>query len=305
MEPFRYELLSADPQTPMIRLLTLQPGHDVSKIECTISPVSLHDPPAYEALSYTWGDPECKSAIECNGASLSVTENLLAALYQIHYSSYRITLWIDAICVDQSSNREKNHQVRLMRNIYEAARRTLIWLGPSSADSWRAMALVPRLLRAKNAQAAARDERRFFELNVKGQETYDLPYILDPAYPALAALLDRAWFSRVWIIQELAVSRDAVVLCGTWECSWNDFVEAVGYAVTLLMPASWDNTTQFERVVQIEAARRTVREGRTQPLLGLLLLYRHFGATKLKDKICALCGLANDAGPDALAIVPN
>ncbi len=305
MEPFRYDLLPTDPQTPIIRLLTLQPGHYGSKIECTISLVALRDLPPYEALSYAWGDPRCKSAIECNGASKLVTENLLAALYHIRSSNYPVVLWIDAICINQSSKREKNQQVPLMRNIYEAARRILVWLGADSANSWRAMALVPRLLRAKKAQAAARDERRFFELKVAGQKTYDLPYILDPAYPALAALLDRAWFSRVWIVQELAVSRDAVVICGTWKCSWDDFVEAVGYAVALLVPASWDNTTRFERVVQIEAARRTVRDGRTQSLLGLLLFYRHFGATELKDKIYALCGLANDAGPEALAIVPN
>ena len=305
MEPFHYEPLASDTQSPMIRLLTLHPGLDGSDIECTLSPVSLHAPPVYEALSYHWGDSKSKSIIKCNEASKAVTENLFAALCQIRSPTRSRLLWIDAICINQSSDGEKTHQVRLMRRIYEAAQRVLIWLGPSSTDSWRAMALVPRLLRAKQAQAAANDKRRFYELNVEGQKAYDLPYIIDPAYPALAALLDRAWFSRVWIIQELAVSREAVVLCGSWEHGWDQFVDAIGHAYDLLVPASWDNTTRFERVVQIEAARRTVRDGGTQSLLGLLLLTRRFGATIPKDKVYALCGLANDAGPDALAIEPE
>lgn len=37
-------------------------------------------------------------------------------------------------------------------------------------------------------------------------------------------------------------------------------------------------------------------------MLNLLLFYRRFGATNLRDKIYALCGLASDAGPDDLAV---
>lgn len=107
MESFHYELLASDPQNPMIRLLTLQPGPDRSNIECTLSPVSLHDLPAYEALSYSWGDSECKSTIKCNKASKAITENLFAALCQIRSPTRSKLLWIDAICINQSSDRER------------------------------------------------------------------------------------------------------------------------------------------------------------------------------------------------------
>jgi hypothetical protein len=68
------------------------------------------------------------------------------------------------------------------------------------------------------------------------------------------------------------------------------------------MSTCWDNTKRVKRIYQIEAARRAVRDGRTQTLLGLLLLYRGFNAAFLKDRIYALCGLANDSGADALAV---
>jgi hypothetical protein len=99
----------------------------------------------------------------------------------------------------------------------------------------------------------------YYQLGPEGWQDYGLPDILDPAYPALAALLERAWFTRVWIIQELAVSQQAVVLCGEYQCSWDDFIEAVDHAYKLVVPARWDDTKRIERVYQIEAARRAVR----------------------------------------------
>jgi hypothetical protein len=149
---------------------------------------------------------------------------------------------------DQSNATGKEQQVQLMRTIHGAALHVLIWLGSSSEDSWRATSLVPRLLRAKEAQSAQSDERRYYQLGPEGWQDYGLPDILDPAYPALAALLERAWFTRVWIIQELAVSRQAVVLCGEYQCSWDDFIEAVDHAYKLVVPARWDDTKRIERV---------------------------------------------------------
>jgi hypothetical protein len=58
-----------------------------------------------------------------------------------------------------------------------------------------------------------------YQLGPEGWQDYDLPDILDPAHPALAALLERAWSTRVWIIREPAVSLQAVVLCGEYRYS--------------------------------------------------------------------------------------
>ncbi len=43
-------------------------------------------------------------------------------------------LWIKATCIDQTSTLEKNHQVRLMSNIYSAANNVLVWLRQGDAN---------------------------------------------------------------------------------------------------------------------------------------------------------------------------
>ena len=43
-------------------------------------------------------------------------------------------------------------------------------------------------------------------------------------WEALYSFLKRPWFFRVWVIQELAVSRNPRLVCGQWECSFRVFV---------------------------------------------------------------------------------
>ena len=41
----------------------------------------------------------------------------------------RQSIWIDAICIDQTNQRERNLQVNLMGEIYHRARAVVVWLG--------------------------------------------------------------------------------------------------------------------------------------------------------------------------------
>jgi hypothetical protein len=38
-------------------------------------------------------------------------------------------LWIDALCIDQGQNDERNHQVQQMGSIYSGAQRVIAWIG--------------------------------------------------------------------------------------------------------------------------------------------------------------------------------
>lgn len=301
-QKYRYHPLQPDCNNePQIRLLTLYTGYSDDDVHCSLRTTSLANAPEFEALSYVWGDASHKFPITCDGECLEVTANLLEALYECRDPDEPRTLWIDALCIDQSNNTEKEQQVQLMRRIYESARRVLVFLGPTD-DDVEGMRLIPLLLAAKEHQTAQGDERRFWELGPTGQAEYGLPDALDPAYGALGRLLQRPWFSRVWIIQELAVSRDAVVICGMHHFSWTNFLTAVEYSYKLLVPAYWSNTSHVERVMQIEMARRASQSGERFSLSTLLHLFRKFEATLLKDKIYALWGLANDSGPEELDI---
>jgi hypothetical protein len=117
-----------------IRLIKLKPSRK-GDLVCDLIELRLDNSPPYEALSYTWGGQLRDQFITCEGKSLAVTANCKAALRCLCPSFKSRLLWIDAICIDQSSIEERNNQVRMMFLIYAKARRTLIWLGESDMNS--------------------------------------------------------------------------------------------------------------------------------------------------------------------------
>lgn len=120
-------------------LLLKRSTDETSPIECvlhsfTITTQALH----YEALSYSWGPPSSEGEqqyILCHGKKLAVSENCISALYHLRQKYCDRLLWIDAICIDQTSIEDKNQQLQVMGLIYEKAAKVIVWLGPSTAES--------------------------------------------------------------------------------------------------------------------------------------------------------------------------
>jgi len=122
-----------------IRLLILRraPKGDSFSLE----EVDLDDNPHYEALSYTWQDPDA-DAIDTHkeatiqmgkSGSLTVTTNLFTILQHLLKAlpdqSSQKRIWIDQICINQNDMEERGRQVSIMHRIYGQAGQTLIWLG--------------------------------------------------------------------------------------------------------------------------------------------------------------------------------
>ena len=116
---------------------------------CWIQHFSLDNAPPYRALSYAWGDMETKP-IYLNDQKVLVRKNLWQALWYIRPINSGVPnsnigenvtaenttwIWIDALCIDQQNNSERNHQVRVMGKIYEMAVEVLVWLGCSAHNS--------------------------------------------------------------------------------------------------------------------------------------------------------------------------
>ncbi|KAF2433960.1 hypothetical protein EJ08DRAFT_582897, partial [Tothia fuscella] len=87
----------------------------------------------YEALSYTWGPGAIIGHVKINNTVFPVSQSLLIALQQIRRDQETLAmprkLWVDAVCINQSDNAEKSHQVMLMREIYSHASRVIAWIG--------------------------------------------------------------------------------------------------------------------------------------------------------------------------------
>ncbi|KAL0935459.1 uncharacterized protein CTRU02_210050 [Colletotrichum truncatum] len=113
-----------------IRLLDILPGDSHAPIEVELDTVSIAKPGDYEALSYTWGDPDVGAQmIQCDGQNFKATANLFSALHRLRKPDVKRRVWIGAICINQTSILERNQQVQLMLEIYNGATEVQIWTG--------------------------------------------------------------------------------------------------------------------------------------------------------------------------------
>ena len=112
-----------------IRLIELLPGGGYCPVRCRILEQPLSSAPEFEALSYYWGDREPPAFLSVYGCALPVTQNLKVALAYLRSSEKPRRLWVDAICINQNDVAEKASQVGIMRQIYQRAHQTVVWLG--------------------------------------------------------------------------------------------------------------------------------------------------------------------------------
>ncbi|OGM40313.1 hypothetical protein ABOM_011087 [Aspergillus bombycis] len=274
-----YNYTPLPPGHNTIRMLRLLPNKDrAAPIECGLieHPLKEQEEQAYEALSYVWGSTENPSLIYVNSYSLEVTSNLHAALSRLRYERFPRLLWVDAICIDQKSNTEKEEQIQLMAKIYGQAKNVIVWLGEEENDSTLTLARL---------QVAAEGESLLVEFNDA----------------ALIELLERPWFRRVWVLQEVGVARSVLVKCGPMEMN--------GYAFSSGLRGIEDFHNRCPRLQSLINSVRPVtyllgraifRPGygvmheRRRPLGELLDMYHSHKATIRHDKVFALLGMCCD-----------
>lgn len=122
------------------RLVELEPSNNFkAPIRCRLRKISLDHCPPYEALSYSWDAHIPTKSIRCFNLTWNVTENCEAALHHLRLPSRPRLLWIDSICIDQTSTAERNQQVSMMEEIYARATEVIVWLGTGTKTSTSAI----------------------------------------------------------------------------------------------------------------------------------------------------------------------
>jgi hypothetical protein len=133
-----------------IRLLRILPNPTMNEgIQCSLSIASLDDNPRYQALSYAWDDRATPQEIFLDGQPFPVTKNLEDALWCLQSRSRSKVFWIDAICINQNDNLERNHQVGRMRTIYKQAKDVVVWLGRSTHSTKISFSLFEALCKRR------------------------------------------------------------------------------------------------------------------------------------------------------------
>jgi hypothetical protein len=335
---YTYTGISSD----QIRLILLSQGKESDPVHCSVKVMDIQKIVdrrlKFEALSYAWGKGNFRENIYLQDFSVpndgksvddvrllmaqqtkprpfAVRSNLYQALKQIRSGTKDVWLWVDAICINQKDSVEKSHQIPKMPDIYGHAWTVTIWIGGSddSDEAEAAMDFVPSIIDLKLLDRLTAQEGS----NVKTLQSW----------VAFAKLLRRPWFSRRWVVQEVAFARRASIRCGTKIISWTDFSDAIELftrkleAIRSLYDASELSKYDPDALSHVEitgskaivgASNAVIRkvtshtrslEGkhhlavdRLMDLESLVMKFRYLDATDPRDAIYAFLFLANDSG---------
>ncbi|EQB51110.1 hypothetical protein CGLO_09382 [Colletotrichum gloeosporioides Cg-14] len=328
MMPFKYDPL--DFAKPSIRLLRLLKGRD-DPIRCELFEVQIAeqvcDTP-YEALSYVWGSSSLTHELEVNGKELRITANLHVALSHLRLVEADRILWVDAVCIDQKNHKERGHQVQQMGDIYRQASQVVVWLGEATYEAEVFMTVLQKLQADMESDGSPyrnwvpkyrnKSQRYWYKrwleevehemwsrhpecLNGHVHEVFS-EREMAAARNGLIEILDRSWFRRVWILQEVANASAVMVHCG--KLSVPDLYFAIGQEII-----NFWSRTDITPKLRVEGQSKAVREimptrrwahgswwghegGRT-----MFSLLKHFGqseATDQRDIVYALRGISAD-----------
>lgn len=335
-----------DVNEDQIRLVRIEPDADgrPNHILATFNHASC---PSYEAVSYAWGNLDVSLDILLNGQSYSVSRNLWSFLrhfsspdIRIHKSGHEPYtpldrqgwLWIDQICINQSSNLERNHQVKKMSAIFELARRVIVWLGSKSSYSDRAIQILSLPFGHDTCEylGCTRKTRFMGERSTsqtgsrpRGQNTAvfiptDHPINKDhhlclhrrgnsSRVESLRCVFERPYWNRLWTVQEFILAKDLVLLCGhqgvTWDCL-ERFYDSHGAAMFDLRAARKYGEhfesclgSATEHIRMRKHAASTANATGTAPRLSLTLALKRFGnlqCADTRDRVYALLGIVRD-----------
>jgi ankyrin repeat protein len=265
-----------DLERPALRLVRLCKSSS-GDIECELFDAWLYqneDIIPYEALSYTWGSTRKLHEITMNGRKMNITENLYIALWYLRYSYEDRILWVDALCIDQDNEKERGHQVNQMGKIYRRAERVVIWLGPETEETDLALDYM-RQITPPATQHTSKDVCKDLQLQRR---------------KGLEEMLSRPWFRRVWILQEVANARSAIVVCGLKHISTRIFA---------LFPPILHVTPDphCQAVLDIMPSRLRDNSWWSQKRTLHMLLQKFIAsqATDKRDMIFALLDISSDA----------
>lgn len=297
MPSHRHTALPA--RSTSIRLLEIHLGPAYEHVRCTLSQHNMHDTPSFVALSYTWNQSSRRRHIDCDGMDLEIGENLWHFLHEFRkkhsiqqYQSAELErkvpcLWIDAICIDQSNLEERNQQVAQMRDVYTSAESVIVWLG------------------------VAQGNEELVYLLAKHPDLHEVKQFQDE----LLVLLNKPYFTRVWVVQEFVLAKAVVIWCSEFLADADAFDTILHEGETLRGSSERFNSILRTPAWPLFHYRRNFRRGgpvgsnvHSTPsfqLCDLLLSFDSSQSSEAYDRIYGFLGIAQKPAEDTHPIHPD
>lgn len=105
-----------------------------------------------------------------------------------------MTIWIDAMCIDQSSPQDKAQQIPNMAHIYGRAEKVILWLGPDHEYS--------STCDLQTFSSANISDRALEPTNPMWKTSWSLLRLL------IYQVTKELYWERTWIIQELGMAKE-------------------------------------------------------------------------------------------------
>lgn len=279
--------------------------------------------------------------ILCNGHTVLVCPNLFDALSQLHRDGMLEASWfMDYLCIDQSSLSERAQQVALMGEIYASAQQVFCWLGREDEHSMRTVEvhrLLPPVVRnfvqeymatSPGALLSSQSDMRVDspqmvarlreQAGLEGEQ--ETPLSMEH-WRAYATFCLRRWFRRTWVVQEMCLGRELVLLLGSARLDWSNVATVMLYMYIqpwseppfnsfplkgpenrpLFSMLYWLHQSRSQLIERMDKPRFLMQHygarSDTERVLAYLLqtidFHSEFSASDPRDKIYGLLGMAN------------
>lgn len=196
----------------------------------------------YSAVSYCAGGATKTARIMLNGYWFNCFANLEHSIecIRLHWARESnnddLLLWTDQICINQSDNREKSHQVRFMRLIYRRAKQVFVVLSTASPNRpWKKTATGMDALRRLDDEVSrlnglatgsiyriTDDYQTAMILKTLSQglaNEHKDPWVRDWTN-VLVELISAEWWTRAWVYQEFVVASRAYFIYRSASLAW-------------------------------------------------------------------------------------
>ncbi|KAK5696949.1 hypothetical protein LTR17_024144 [Elasticomyces elasticus] len=313
---YTYQPLQID--APYIRLMTILPDEAGSSIRITLRHVNVADVPrpAYETVSYVWGNPTRSACLKVSGVGngpryryLFVPASTAAMLNRIRLSDRKRTIWQDAVCVNQDDLVERGHQVSLMSKVYSGSMGNIVYFGelsdPNMGD--RISTVISTLLSdAERNTCGFSTFRTTITDEATGAYRYsdgEMQRSADEG--AVTFMLKLPWFRRLWTLQEAALAPNNTAVLGTLRFDLLDILRALMWWLHGGLPMS---------SLEVQAGCNCIAQshfyidhdqgglaGRYPGITDLLMCSTYSEKTEPRDGVFAILSLLSNTPPQLLA----
>lgn len=167
-----------------------------------------------------------------------------------------------------------------MSSIYSSAALVILWLGPAYDDSDLTMRAMARIKVASTSPAQVADSSKLW---------------LKRLGVAIRQWGERRYWTRLWILQELALARKICILCGNMQLEWEDLTSFVLTAHQPLFrkrPETNYNYEGFMRGPCKAIVTQVVETSADSLLCDQIVAAQHLRCLDPRDKVYGVLGIA-------------